>query len=253
MPQHAIVAAGIDAIEAWDDFANDALVGMSADEGVREGVVKRQLRDQVLHSRVEAVVAGFEAVQRDMRQMVRAEDVGHVRLHRLADALHVKGIELLVALLNVRNSPVLPAVPGEQVVIFPPAHASVKEERSTQEVVAVNDYGRLCIQDMHIGDIRILVAGILQRLLEGTLPEFVVAKSHYNRNVSRKEPPEECLQADDIRRRHVVSRHYNHIGRGVLDHIADVLQEWREAHLANRIGDIVRLLVQVDRQSIFIF
>ena len=92
MHQHSVVAAHVHAVESLDDLADDALVGVAADEGVREGVVEGQLRHQVSHPRVEAVVVRLEAVQGNVRQMVGAEDVRYVRPHRLSDALHIVGV-----------------------------------------------------------------------------------------------------------------------------------------------------------------
>ena len=60
--QHAVVAADVHAVEALDDLADDALVGVPADEGVREGVVEGKQRHKVAHPRVEAVVVRLEAI-----------------------------------------------------------------------------------------------------------------------------------------------------------------------------------------------
>ena len=105
MHQHAVVTAHIHAVESLDDLTDDALVGVPADEGVREGVVEGKLRDQVAHPRVEAVVVWLVAVQGNVRQMVGAEDVRHVRPHRLSDALNIIGVELLVAFFYAWYSP----------------------------------------------------------------------------------------------------------------------------------------------------
>ena len=128
MHQHSVVAAHVHAVEALDDLADDALVGVAADESIGEGVVEGKLRHQVSHTRVEAVVVRLEAVKGDVRQMVGAEDVRHVRPHRLSDALHIEGVELLVALLDIGDAPVLPAVPGDDVVIL---SSGLKELRET--------------------------------------------------------------------------------------------------------------------------
>ncbi len=48
--QHPVVATDVHAVEALDDIADDALVGVAADERVREGVVEGKLRHQVFHS-----------------------------------------------------------------------------------------------------------------------------------------------------------------------------------------------------------
>lgn len=91
MHQHTVVATDVHAVESLDDLADDTLVGVAADERVREGIIKGKLRHQVAHPRVEAVVVRLEAVQGDVRQMVGAEDVRHIGLHRLPDALNVEG------------------------------------------------------------------------------------------------------------------------------------------------------------------
>ena len=177
-------------MEAGDDLADDTPVGVAADECVGEGVVEGELRHQVLHPRVEAVVVRRVAVQGDVRQMVGAEDVRHIGLHRLPDALNIEGAELLVPLLDVGNSPVLPAVPRKERVIFVPAHASVEEETSPDEVVAVDFHGRLGVQDMDVGGRHILVAGLLQRLLEGASPELVVAERRHHGQFGGEEAAE---------------------------------------------------------------
>ena len=48
--QYSVVAAHVHAVEALDNLADDALVGVAADERVREGVVEGKLRHQVFHS-----------------------------------------------------------------------------------------------------------------------------------------------------------------------------------------------------------
>ena len=92
----------------------------------------------------------YVAVQGNMRQMVGAEDVRHVWLHRLPDALNVEGAELLVPLHNVGDAPVLLAVPRKKRVVLVPSHAPVEEEASSDEVVAVDFHGRLGVQDMDV-------------------------------------------------------------------------------------------------------
>ena len=189
--QNAVVATHVHAVEAGDDLADDAPVGVAADKGIREGVVEGQLRRQVLHPRVEAVVVRLVTVQGDVRQMVGTEDVRHIWLHRLSDALHVVGAELLVALLDVGNAPILPAVPGDDVVVLAPAHASVEEEASAHEVVAVNLHGRLRVQDMHVGGLGVLVADVIQRLFEGAFPELVVAERRHHGEFGGEQVAEE--------------------------------------------------------------
>lgn len=147
------------------------------------------------------------AIQGDVRQMVGAEDVRHIGLHRLPDALNVEGAELLVPPLDVGNSPVLPAVPRKERVIFVPAHASVKEETSPDEVVAVDFHGRLGVQDMDVVGRHILVAGLLQRLLEGASPELVVAERCHRGKFGGEQIAEEGVQAAD----EATSGDYNHL------------------------------------------
>ena len=243
--QNAVVATDVHAVESLDDLADDTLVGVSADEGVREGVVEGKLRHQVAHPRVEAVVVRLEAVQGDVRQMVGAEDVRHVWLQRLPDALDVEGAELLVPLLNVWNSPILPAVPWKKRVVLAPAHASIEEEASAHEVVAANFHGRLRVQDMDVGRFDSLVACLLQRLLKGASPELVVAERRQNRQFRGEQAAEEGVQADDKRRRHSVPSHHGHVWLGVLDQIPYALQERREAPLVNRIRNIGHPQMQV--------
>ena len=221
MHQHAVVATDVHAVESLDDLANDTLVGVSADKGIREGVVEGKLRHQVAHPRVEAVVVRLEAVQGDVRQMVGAEDVRHVRSHRLSDALHIVGIELLVAFFYVWYSPVLPAVPRKERVIFVPAHAFVKEEAAAHEVVAANLHGRLCVQDMNVGGLGVLVADALQRFLEGAFPELVVAERRHHGEFGGEQVAEEGVQTGDVGRRHGVPCHHDYVGLRVLDEVAD--------------------------------
>ena len=243
--QYSVVAAHVHAVEALDNLADDALVGVAADEGVGEGVVEGQLRRQVLHSRVEAVVVRLVTVQGDVRQMVGAEDVRHVRPYRLLDALDIVGVELLVALLDVGDAPVLPAVPGDDVVVLAPAHTAVEEEASAHEVVAVDLHGRLRVQDMHVGSLGVLVADILQRLFEGAFPELVVAERRHHGEFGGEQVAEEGVKAGDVGRRHGVSRHHGDIGLRVINKVANALQERREAPLVNRIRNIGHPQMQI--------
>ncbi len=232
-------------MEAGDNLADDALVRMTTDEGVWEGVVEGQLRRQVLHPRVEAVVVRFVTVQGDVRQMVGAKDVRHIWLHRLPDALDVEGAELLVPLLDVGDAPVLPAVPWKKRVVLAPAHAPVEEEASSDEVVAANLHGRLRVQDMHVGGLGVLVADVLQRLLEGAFPELVVAERRHNGEFGGKQVAEEGVETTDVGSRHGVARHHDYVGLRVLDEVANTLQKRREPLLVDNVRDVGHPLMQV--------
>ena len=56
-------------------------MGMPTDQIVVETRVKRQVVNQILHTRVKAVMARIMAVQEDMRDMMGAEQRRHSRLH----------------------------------------------------------------------------------------------------------------------------------------------------------------------------
>lgn len=185
------------------------------------------------------------AVQGDVRQMVGAEDIRHVWLHRLPNALDVEGAELLVALLDVGDAPVLPAVPWKKRVVLAPAHAPVEEEASSDEVVAVDLHGRLGVQDMDVERFDGLVACLLKRLLEGASPELVVAERRHHEEFGGEQVAEEGVQAVDERRRHGVARHHGHVWLRVLNQIPDAVQERRESPLVNRIRNIGHPLMQV--------
>ena len=243
--QNAVVATHVHAVEAGDDLADDAPVGVAADKGIREGAVEGQLRRQVLHPRVEAVVVRLVTVQGDVRQMVGTEDVRHIWLHRLPDALDVEGAELLVAFFYAWYSPILPAVPGNDVIVLAPAHTAVEEEAAAHEVVAANLHGRLGVQNMHIGSLGVLVADVLQRLFEGAFPELVVAERRHHGEFGGEQVAEEGVQAVDEWRRHGVARHHGHVWLGVLNQIPYALQERREAPLVNRIRNIGHPQMQI--------
>ena len=247
MHQHPVVAADVHAVEARDDFADNTPVGVTTDEGVGEGVVEGQLRRQILHSRVEAVVTRRVAVEGDVREVVGAEDVRHVWLHRLLYALDIEGTELLVSLFDVGDTPILPSAPGEECVVLAPAHAPIEEEAAAHKIVVVDFHRRLDVQKMDIGRIGGLVACLLQRLLEGPSPELVVAKRRHHGESRGEQTAEEGVKAADKWRGQGVARHYSHVGLRVLNQIADALQKRREMLLVHHVNDVIHPLMQVGK------
>ncbi|MBR4220343.1 MAG: hypothetical protein IKR81_04250 [Victivallales bacterium] len=88
----------------------------------------------------------------------------------------------------------MPAVPWEERVVLAPTHAPVEEETASNEVVAVDFNRRLGIQDMYVGCFYGLVACLLQRLLEGASPEFVVAERRHHGEFSGNRLPKKAFR-----------------------------------------------------------
>ena len=98
---------------------------------------------------------------------------------------------------------------------------------------------------MDVGGRHILVAGLLQRLLEGASPELVVAERRHHGQFGGEQIAEEGVQAADERGRHDVARHHSHVGLRVLGQIPYALQERREALMMNRVQNIIHPQMQV--------
>ena len=85
-------------------------------------------------------------VQPDVRNVMCAKRSRHPRLHTGSDHVNVISVKFHVAAFNVDDPPVLPTVPLVDPLIIPDAHETVKEQRSADEVHAIEDHTATKVQ-----------------------------------------------------------------------------------------------------------
>ena len=176
--------ADVDSHEAGNDLSDHAPVGVATDQIVVVKRIKRQIVNKVLHAGIKAVMARLVTVQPDVRNVMRAKRSRHPRLHTGPDHINVISVKFHVAAFNVDDPPILPAIPLVDTLIIPDAHGAVKEQRSADEVHAIEDHAatKVQIKDIFVGNG--LRLQFFQSVLKRPAQELVIAQRDHDRQVA---------------------------------------------------------------------